>query len=142
MQSTKVIGMKFSFKLISSFAVVGVLGVITNLMVFTFVLKLSDNRTIAGACAFILSVSQNYMLHGLITWGSTLIKVLSFRKYAAFFSGYSVSGVLMIAIVTILPSKFGLNPYVSQVLAILCALIINFFVGFLVHKARSDEASQ
>lgn len=141
MRCSKVVGMKFSLNLISSFAFVGILGVATNLVVFTIVRELSDNSTIAGTCAFLLSVSQNYLLHGLITWRSTFKKVLSLKKYAGFFSGYSVSGSLMITITTVLPSRFDLDPYLSQVLAILCAATINFFVGHLVYKDRNEDVA-
>ena len=119
------------------FAIIGALGAITNIVVFTL-FQMFGNIVVSSTAAFIVSVSQNFFFHGVFTWDRCLADILHVKKYLSFVSGYIVGGIITIAVSYILHEHFLFAALIAQVTAIGSATLFNYIVSYLVLKKKRE----
>lgn len=111
------------------FAIVGLLGTITNLLIFWIIVDLLKNSANFGSIiAFVFAVTQNYFLNHFWTFQeySKRVKV-SFKGYLKFVS-FSLLGLGVNLLVLNLILHFLSLPLkvIAQFAGILAGLIVNF----------------
>jgi len=120
------------------FAIVGALGTITNLIIFfIFVDVIKFNPIIISIIAFLIAVTQNYILNHKWTFKNRVAdKKLSFEKYIKF-----IMASLLGLAVNLLVLKLILRYYdlplkvIAQATGILAGMTVNFVISkFYVFK--------
>jgi putative flippase GtrA len=113
------------------FIAIGCLGVITNLSVFT-VVNLVSTVLIASTFAFLISVTQNFVLHGIVTWSREFRDIKRFKTYIPFVTGYLFGGCITILSSHSLHEYFFFSPPFAQITGIGLATVLNYFVSYFV----------
>jgi len=110
------------------FLLVGGLGTIINLAIF-FVFSdiLHLNHNLAAVIAFLVAVSNNYILNEKWSFAAERLSSLSFKRYAFYVFGNSISLILNILVLNILLllRNWRLTT-VPQFFGILIAMIVNY----------------
>ena len=111
------------------YGITGVLGMATNLIVFSFLIYvLKVWYLIASPIAGIVSLTQNFILHRKFTFrGYSQFRIRSgegVKRYVRFVILSVVSGVLMTSFVYVQVDVLGFPPVLAQVNGI---LVIGFF---------------
>jgi putative flippase GtrA len=115
------------------FGSVGILGVVTNLTIYTTLIFLDLNYNLASSLAFVVAVSQNFMLNKRWTFKDHDREIKNmFIKYFIlnFFSFF-----LNLLILNIVIYFFGTEKYiqiVAQLLGIAGAMVTNFTGSHIV----------
>jgi putative flippase GtrA len=130
------------------FGFVGVLGATINLGAYyiaTTVLQWGVN--LSAVCAFVVAVSNNYVLNHLWTFGAeNQNNRVNFRQYVYYglgnVFGLLVNLIVLNLIITFLGIKFHLA---GQALGILCGMSLNFVIAkkfVFIAERSSNELTQ
>ncbi len=121
------------------FGLVGILGTVTNLLMFFIIGDiLGLNENLSAILSFSLAVTQNYLLNSFWTYRDTIPRA-SFRKYTHF---VAVSLIGLAVNLAVLNSVLYLFPdlkwkTIAQAAGIGTAFILNFvFSHFIVFRKR------
>ena len=113
------------------YGITGVLGMATNLIVFSFLIYvLKVWYLIASPIAGIVSLTQNFILHRKFTFrGYSRFRIRSgegVKRYVRFAILSFVSGVLMTSFVYVQVDVIGFPPVFAQAMSILVVGVFNF----------------
>lgn len=115
---------------LARFALVGIAGTGTYYLILLVLVELAAvNVTVASTVAFVVVVTQNYMLHYSWTFGSTSSHTRIFPQFVAM----SVTGLILNAIVMAIGSEaLGFNYILVQAISIVCVIAWNTIVTHIV----------
>ncbi len=125
------------FKKAIQFGLVGILGTLTNLLIFFITGDiLSFNENLCAVMSFAVAVTQNYLLNAFWTYGDTEQKK-SFRQYLHFVGvsliGLAVNLAVLNTILYLFPDMHWKT--IAQAAGIGTAFILNFIGShFLIFK--------
>jgi len=111
------------------FSVVGLVGFVVNMVSFKLLLLAGVSSLFAPIPAFLIAVTNNYILNSKFTFRTPSHKYLRLDKYALYVGG-NVAG-LGVNLTVYYPCLLllGLSPLVSQFTGILSAAICDFIVA-------------
>ncbi len=108
-----------------SFASIGVVNVIIDVIIFTILVQLLHLHLIAAnVLSWLVAVTGSYMMNSKITFGRETGGLLSVRRYLRF----TASGILGVAISTTV--LLALSNYTSVPAAKLASIVAGFGVNF------------
>ncbi len=117
----------------------GALGTITNLAIYTTLVFLDINYNIAAVCAFIVAVTQNFLLNK--RWTFKDHDQTTTHRYWKYFILNFMSFLLNLAVLNLIIYFFGTSKSVqiiAQIIGILSAMGTNFIgshiLVFKTHK--------
>ena len=120
------------------FGLVGTLGTVVNLAVFTIVVKfMMLNHNIGATAAFLVAVSQNYTLNRMWTFHIRGLErvgyVIGWTKYVTInIVGFSVNLMVLNAVIAWIGQDYSVQ---GQALGILCGMAFDFLLSkFLVFE--------
>ena len=123
------------------FGSVGALGTVTNLIIYSTLIFLDINYNIASASAFMVAVTQNFLLNKQWTFRDHDIGVK--HRFVKYFMLNFLSFLLNLAILNLVIYFFGTEKIVqivAQILGIMGAMVTNFagshMVVFKTHRKR------
>lgn len=109
------------------FGSVGALGTVTNMAIYSTLIFLDTNYNIASASAFIVAVSQNFLLNKRWTFSDHDRSIT--HRFAKYFALNFLSFLLNLTILNLVIHYFGTDKavlIVAQILGILGAMVTNF----------------
>lgn len=122
-----VLDFKAHQKAFSRFAVVGSLGFIVNLVVFTVTYMFLEQHIVAAVVAFAVAVTQNFFLNR----GWSFSHRATSRKLPIAYLTYvlvNLLGLLVnIAILEVLVTNFGVVPLIAQIVGVGAGMFANYF---------------
>ncbi len=121
------------------FGSVGALGTVTNLVIYTTLVFLDINYNIAAACAFVVAVTQNFLLNK--QWTFKDHDRTTTNRFGKYFVLNFMSFLLNLAVLNCIIYFFGTSKSVqiiAQIIGILSAMGTNFIgshiLVFKTHK--------
>ena len=124
------------------FGSVGALGTVTNLAIYSILIFLNINYNIASASAFVVAVTQNFVLNKRWTFDDHDASIK--HRFVKYFALNFVSFLLNLAILNLVIHFFGtdkMTQIVAQVLGIAGAMVTNFIGShLLVFKTGKERA--
>jgi dolichol-phosphate mannosyltransferase len=122
------------------FGSVGLLGSITNLSIFSILVFWEINYNVASCVAFLVAVSQNYLLNKSWTFKDHYSQTdKQFIKY--FILNFS-SFLINLAVLNVIVFSFGeakIIKIIAQALGIVVAMGFNFLGSYLIVFAKSER---
>ena len=115
------------------FGSVGAFGAVTNLAIYSTLIFLDVNYNIAAICAFVVAVTQNFILNKRWTFKDHDVSVK--YRFAKYFILNFLSFLLNLAILNLVIYFFGTEKMVqiaAQMLGILGAMLTNFIGSHIV----------
>ena len=109
------------------FGSVGALGAVTNLSIYSILVFLDLNYNIAAAVAFVVAVTQNFILNKSWTFKDHDERIR--KKFVKYFFLNFVSFLINLAILNLIIHYFGTEKIVqiiAQIIGIAGAMILNF----------------
>lgn len=122
------------------FGSVGALGAVTNLLVYSILVFLDFNYNIAAFAAFVVAVTQNFLLNKRWTFKDHDKNVRN--RFAKYFVLNFVSFLLNLAILNLIIYYFGTEKVVqiaAQVVGIIGAMGLNFAGSHIVVFGIAEE---
>ncbi len=124
------------------FGSVGALGTVTNLAIYSILIFLNINYNIASASAFVVAVTQNFVLNKQWTFNDHDASIK--HRFVKYFALNFLSFLLNLAILNLVIHFFGTDKViqiVAQVLGIAGAMVTNFIGShLLVFKTGKERA--
>ena len=125
------------------FGSVGALGTVTNLAIYSSLVFLDVNYNLASACAFMVAVTQNFLLNKRWTFKDHDEHVK--YRFAKYFALNFLSFLLNLAILNLVIHFFGTDKMVqiaAQILGIAGAMMTNFAGShILIFKTGKERVS-
>lgn len=118
---------------IIKFVIVGSVGTVINLIVFTLFFTFNKNAQIAASLAFLVASTTNFYFNKVWTF-NYITKGNIIKKWFQYLLANSFGLVINLFILFVLHNKYNLNPYVSQLLGILGGSIFNFYFSTRIFK--------
>jgi len=125
---------------IVKFGSVGALGSVTNIIIFSSLTFLNVNYNIAATIAFLVAVTQNYLLNKKWTFKEHNTKTK--KKFIKYFILNFISFLINLTVLNIIIFYFGdekLTTILAQIIGIGAAMSLNFTGSYLVIFAKSKE---
>jgi len=125
---------------IVKFGSVGALGSVTNIIIFSSLTFLNINYNIAATIAFLVAVTQNYLLNKKWTFKEHNTKTK--KKFIKYFILNFISFLINLTVLNIIVFYFGdekLTTILAQIIGIGVAMSLNFTGSYLVIFAKSKE---
>lgn len=122
------------------FGSVGALGTVTNLLIYSTLIFLNINYNIASASAFVVAVTQNFILNKRWTFSDHDVSIK--HRFVKYFALNFLSFLLNLAILNLVIYLFGTDKtiqIVAQVLGIMGAMLSNFAGSHIVVFKTSGE---
>jgi putative flippase GtrA len=124
------------------FGSVGALGTVTNLVIYSILIFLNINYNIASASAFVVAVTQNFVLNKRWTFDDHDASIK--HRFVKYFALNFVSFLLNLVILNLVIHFFGtdkMTQIIAQVLGIAGAMVTNFIGShLLVFKTGKGRA--
>lgn len=116
------------------FCCVGFVGVVVNLLTFTFCEYLSFHYLVAAIVAFFVAVTNNFVLNSFWTFKDRIKKheFINYKRYAKFVSFSVVCLVGNLWLLVIFVEKLNLVHWQAQVLAVGFMSAVNFLMQNMV----------
>jgi dolichol-phosphate mannosyltransferase len=125
------------------FAMVGVLGLVTNLAVFAVVHALLDAHIVAAIVAFGVAVTQNFLLNRAWSFGHLATRKGVSVAYATYVLVNLLGLLVNLAILEVLVTRFGVMPLIGQIVAVGVGMFANYIGTYLfVFTPRVDEVKK
>lgn len=124
---------------IVKFGSVGALGTVTNIAVFSSLTFLSIHYNVASTSAFLVAVTQNYLLNKKWTFKEHNTKTK--KKFIKYFILNFISFLINLAVLNIIVLNFGedkLTTILAQIIGIGVGMGLNFIGSYLVIFAKSQ----
>ena len=125
---------------IIKFGSVGALGSVTNITVFSSLTFLNIHYNVAATSAFLVAVTQNYLLNKKWTFKEHNTKTK--KKFIKYFILNFISFLINLAVLNIIVLNFGddkLTTILAQIIGIGVGMSLNFIGSYLVIFAKSKE---
>ncbi|HFS82768.1 MAG TPA: GtrA family protein [Epsilonproteobacteria bacterium] len=133
---------KITYRILK-FGSVGALGAVTNLIIYSSLVFLDINYNLASACAFVVAVTQNFLLNKRWTFKDHDARVR--HRFVKYFMLNFLSFLLNLAILNLVIHFFGTEKLVqiaAQILGIAGAMMTNFAGShLLIFKTGKERAS-
>ncbi len=130
-------------KKLMKFASVGVLGSVSNISIFSFLVYFDINYNIASVVAFLFAVTQNYILNKKWTFKDHNTKTK--QKFIKYFILNLSSFLVNLAVLNLVVINFDegtLTKIIGQILGIGVAMGFNFIGSYLVVFAKEKEIKE
>lgn len=125
-------------KLFLKFSVVGLFGVVVNLLVYSLLLHFGAYYLYAAIVSFIVAATNNFYWNFIWTFKNRGHKS-PVRKYINFFIISLVNFGVNLIILKLMHEGFGFNELISQVIAIGLASVLNFVGNYLITFKEKSE---
>jgi len=121
------------------FALVGISGIVFNILTFKLFISVGGSVGIAPMPAFLVAVTSNYFLNSHFTFNSTTKYYLSKTRYAAYFIGNLAGLGINLAVYYPLYFDGRVGPFAAQMLGIWVAAVFNFFAARTIIRWRRQK---
>ncbi len=122
------------------FGSVGALGTVTNLLIYSTLIFLNINYNIASVSAFVVAVTQNFVLNKRWTFSDHDVSIK--HRFVKYFALSFFSFLLSLLILNLVIYLFGTDKMiqiVAQILGIIGAMVTNFIGSHIVVFKTSRE---
>lgn len=119
-------------KLFLKFSVVGISGVIVNLIVYSTLIYFHIHYLLAASIAFLLAVSNNFYWNFIWTFKNRARDKSTKQKYFTFLAISFVNFLINLGLLKLFIETLDLNKVISQILAIGIVSILNFTANHLI----------
>ncbi|BDU50921.1 GtrA family protein [Haliovirga abyssi] len=132
--------LKKIMKLFIKFGIVGISGVIVNMIVYSILIFMNINYLIAATISFFIAVTNNFIWNNIWTFKGKAEHKSFKRKYFSFLLISGINFIVNILVLRLLVENFSINKILSQLIGIGVASTLNFLGNyFIVFKEKNQD---
>lgn len=124
--------LKKIMKLFIKFGIVGISGVIINMMVYSILIFLNINYLLAATISFFIAVTNNFIWNSVWTFKGKAEHKSFKRKYIFFLLISSINFLINMLVLKIMVENLRLGKIISQLIGIGAASTLNFVGNYFI----------